>query len=128
MANFFDLTGRIFISSVFIFSGYNKILNYSDTVAWMEGYGIPGFLLGPTIGLEIVFPLFIIIGYQTQLSAIILSIFCILTGFIFHFDISNQMQTIALLKNLGLAGGFLFIAINGTKDWAIEKKRKYVRL
>tara|TARA_Y100000591_G_scaffold308301_1_gene308493 strand:- start:917 stop:1303 length:387 start_codon:yes stop_codon:yes gene_type:complete len=128
MANFFDLIGRFLISLVFLFSGYNKILNYADTVSWMEGYGIPGFLLGPTIGLEIIFPLFIIIGYQTQISAIFLSIFCILTGFIFHFDFSDQMQTIALLKNLGLAGGFLFIAINGTKDWALEKKRKYVRL
>ena len=56
------------------FRRYNKILNYADTVSWMEGYGIPAFLLGPTIGLEIIFPLFIIIGYQTQISAIFLSI------------------------------------------------------
>ena len=78
--------------------------------------------------LEILLPLLIIVGYRTQIAAIILSIFCILTAVIFHLDFSNQMQTIAFLKNLGLAGGFLFIAINGTKDWAIEKKRKYVRL
>tara|TARA_Y100000816_G_scaffold289233_1_gene275286 strand:+ start:267 stop:656 length:390 start_codon:yes stop_codon:yes gene_type:complete len=129
MLNFIDLTGRIFISSVFLFSGYNKIINYDATVNWMEGFGIPGLLLWPTIILEILLPIFIIIGYQIKLSAITLAVFSIATAFIFHFDFTNQMQIIAFFKNLGLAGGFIFIAIHGTKDWAIDnKKKKYVRL
>ena len=128
MVNFFDFIGRVLISLVFLLSGYNKIFNYGSTVSWMQGFNMPSFLLWPAIILEILLPLLIIVGYRTQIAAIILSIFCILTAVIFHLDFSNQMQTIAFLKNLGLAGGFLFIAINGTKDWAVEKKRKYVRL
>ena len=128
MANLFDLIGRIFISLVFLLSGYNKIFNYDNTISWMEGFGIPGFLLWPAIVLEILLPIFIIIGYRTQISAIILAIFCLATALIFHYDFANQMQTIAFLKNLGLAGGFLFIATNGPKEWAMEKKKKYVRL
>ncbi len=128
MANFIDLIGRIFISSVFLLSGYNKIFSHENTVTWMEGYGVPGFLLWPTIVLEIVLPIFIIIGYKTQLSAILLAIFSITTAIIFHLDFSNQMQIVAFLKNLGLAGGFLFIAINGPKDFAVERKKKFVRL
>ena len=122
MANLFDLMGRIFISLVFLLSGYNKIFNYDNTISWMEGFGIPGFLLWPAIVLEILLPIFIIIGYRTQISAIILAIFCLTTALIFHYDFANQMQTIAYLKNFGLAGGFLFIAANGPKAWAIEKK------
>ncbi len=128
MANIFDLVGRIFISLVFLLSGYNKIFNYDNTVAWMEGFGIPGFLLWPAIVLEILLPIFIIIGYRTQISALILAAFCVATALLFHLDFTNQMQTIALLKNFGLAGGFLFIAVNGPKEWAIDKKKKYVRL
>ena len=128
MINFFDLIGRIFISLIFLLSGYNKIFNYGDTISWMEGFGIPGFLLWPAIVLEIIFPVLVIIGYRTKISAILLSIFCIATALIFHFDFANQMQTIAFLKNLGLAGGFLIIAAHGPKDWAIDKKKKYVRL
>ena len=128
MANFIDLIGRIFISSVFLLSGYNKIFSYENTVTWMEGYGVPGLLLWPTIVLEILLPIFIIIGYKTQLSAILLAIFSITTAIIFHLDFSNQMQIVAFLKNLGLAGGFLFIAINGPKDFAVERKKKFVRL
>ena len=128
MANLFDLIGRIFISLVFLLSGYNKIFNYDNTISWMEGFGIPGFLLWPAIVLEILLPIFIIIGYRTQISAIILAIFCLATALIFHYDFANQMQIIAFLKNFGLAGGFLFIAVNGPKEWAIDKKKKYVRL
>ena len=128
MANLMDLLGRIFISSVFLLSGYNKIFSFENTATWMEGYGVPGFLLWPTIILEIILPALIIIGYKTEISAILLAIFSIATALIFHLDFSNQMQTIALLKNFGLAGGFIFIAVHGPKDWALDKKKKYVRL
>ena len=128
MKNFLDLIGRVFITSVFLLSGYNKIFNYSGTVIWMEEFGIPGFLLGPTIILEILLSIFIIIGYRSQLAATLLALFCIITALVFHLDFDSQIQTVALFKNFGLAGGFLFIAIHGTKNWAIERKRKYVRL
>lgn len=128
MLNFIDLVGRVFISSVFLLSGYNKIFSFDSTMSWMEGFGVPGFLLWPTIILEILLPLFIIIGYQTKLSATVLAIFSLATAIIFHSDFNNQMQIIAFLKNLGLAAGFMFIAIHGTKDWSLDKKKKYVRL
>ena len=128
MSNLIDLIGRFFISSLFLLSAYNKILSIDGTMGWMEGFGIPGILLYPTILFEIILPLFIIIGYQAKLSAGLLAIFCIATAFIFHYDFGDQMQTIAFLKNIGLAGGFLFIVANGTKEWSVDKKKKYVRL
>ena len=128
MVNFLDLVGRVFISSVFLFSATNKIFNYNGTVQWMEGFDIPGFLLIPTIVIEIIFPILIIVGYQTKLAAGILALFCLATGFIFHLDFSNQMQVVALLKNFGLAGGLIFLMINGPKEFTIIKKKKYVRL
>ena len=128
MANLIDLIGRLLISALFLISAYNKIFSIDGTISWMEGFGIPGFLLYPTIALEIILPLFVIIGYRARISASLLAIFCISTAFLFHFDFADQMQTILFLKNLGLAGGFLFIVANGTKDWAIDTKKKYVRL
>ena len=128
MANILDLVGRIFISALFLISAYNKIISVDGSMGWMEGFGVPGFLIYPAIILEIILPIFIIVGYKARISAGLLAIFCLATAFIFHLDFSNQMQTIALLKNIGLAGGFILIALNGTKDWAVEKKKKYVRL
>ena len=126
--SFLDLLGRFFISSIFLFSGINKIFNYEGSVQWMEGFGVPGFLLIPAILIEILFPILIILGYRVKISAGILAMFCILTAFIFHFDFSNQMQIIAFLKNIGLAGGLLFLVVNGSKNFSLEKKKQYVRL
>ena len=84
MANLIDLIGRIFISALFLLSAYNKIISIDGTIGWMEGFGIPGLLLYPSIILEIVLPFFIIIGYQARLSAGILAAFCLITAFIFH--------------------------------------------
>jgi putative oxidoreductase len=128
MANLIDFIARLLISALFLISAYNKIFSIDGTMSWMEGFGIPGLLLYPTIALEIILPLFIIIGYQARIAAGLLAIFCIATAFIFHYDFVDQMQTIAFLKNLGLAGGFLFIVANGTKEWAVDREKKYVRL
>ncbi len=128
MSNLIDFLGRILISALFLISAYNKIFSIDGTMSWMEGYGIPGILLYPTIALEIILPLFVIIGYKARISAGLLAIFCVATAFLFHYDFVDQMQTIAFLKNLGLAGGFLLIVANGTKNWAIDRERKYVRL
>tara|TARA_Y200000002_G_scaffold368003_1_gene360606 strand:+ start:315 stop:701 length:387 start_codon:yes stop_codon:yes gene_type:complete len=128
MANLIDLVGRILISALFLISAYSKIFSIDGSMSWMEGFGIPGFLLYPAIAFEIILPLCIVIGYQARVAAGLLAIFCIVTAFIFHFDFNDQMQTIAFLKNIGLAGGFLFIVVNGTKEWAVEREKKYVRL
>ena len=128
MANVFDLIGRILISTLFLISAYNKIFNLDGSMSWMESFGVPGFLIFPGIAIETILPVFIIVGYQARIAAGILAIFCLTTAFLFHFDFSNQSQLISFLKNIGLAGGFMFIVANGTKDWAVDREKKYVRL
>ena len=122
MTNILDLVGRVFISLVFLLSGINKIGNYEGSVGWMESFGMPGIFLIPAIILEIVAPILIIIGYKVKIAAALLSVFCIATALIFHTDFSNQMQFVSFMKNIALAGGFLFLVINDTKDFSLEGK------
>ena len=122
MANIADLIGRILISFVFLLSGFRKILNYEETVDWMEGFGVPGLLLTPTIILEILAPLLIIVGYKVRISAALLSIFCLATAIIFLNDFSNQI--VAFSKNIALASGFVFLAINGSQGLSLDNKLK----
>ena len=123
MSNLFDLIGRIFISLLFLLNGYFKIQNYDGTLDWMESFGIPGIFLTPAIILEIAAPILIIIGYKTKFAAALLSLFCLTTALIFHTDFSNQMQITSFLKNIALAGGFLFIVVNGSKKFSFDKKK-----
>ena len=122
LANVLDLVGRIFISSIFLLSGLNKIQNYEGSHDWMESLGIPGILLIPAIVLEVLAPILIVVGYQVKISAAFLSIFCLATAVIFHTDFSNQMQFISFFKNVGLAGGFLFLVIYGAKNFSLDNK------
>ena len=122
MTNILDLVARILISALFLLNGIFKISNYDGTVGWMEGFGIPGILIIPAIILEIVGPILIILGYKAKIAAGFLSLFCIATAIIFHNDFSDQMQLGSFLKNIALAGGFLFIFINGTKDFSLDRK------
>ena len=124
LSNSLDLIGRLFISSIFLLSGINKIRNYEGSHDWMESLGVPGVLLIPAIVLEVVAPILVIVGYQVKISAALLSLFCISTAIIFHTDFSNQMQFVSFFKNIGLAGGFLFLVINGAKDFSLDKKFK----
>jgi len=122
MSNVIDLIGRILISLIFLISGFRKINAYEGTVDWMETFGVPGIFLIPTIIIEIIAPILIIIGFKVKISAAILSLFCVLTAVVFHNDFSNQMQFISFMKNIGLAGGFLFLVVNGSRDFSLDRK------
>ena len=115
-----EIFGRIFLSAVFLIAGVNKIFNYEGTTTYMESFGVPDFLYIPAIILEILFPLLIIIGYKTKISALIMAIFSISLAIIFHTDFSNQMQVMSFLKNFAIAGGFIIIFINGPSRWSID--------
>mgnify|MGYP001361834878 FL=1 len=122
MSNTLDLLGRILISALFLLNGFFKINNYDDTISWMESFDMPGVLLIPAIILEVLGPILIIIGYQTKIVAGLLSLFCITTAIIFHNDFDNQMQLTSFLKNIALAGGFLFLVVNGARELSLDKK------
>ena len=120
--NILELTGRIFLSMIFLVAGFGKIFSYEGTIGYMESYGIPGYLLIPAIIIEILLPILVIVGYKTKLSSMILALFAILLAIIFHTDFSNQMQLMSFLKNFAIAGGFLIISIKGSGKYSIDHR------
>ena len=118
-----NLTGRTAIAAIFLISGIGKIAGYSGTVAYMESQGVPGALLLPTILLEIGGALAIIAGWQTRLVALALAGFSLVAGILFHGNFADQMQQILFLKNVAIAGGFLFLAVNGAGAWSVDARR-----
>tara|TARA_B100000315_G_scaffold240997_1_gene261413 strand:- start:232 stop:615 length:384 start_codon:yes stop_codon:yes gene_type:complete len=115
-----ELVGRIFLSAIFLLAGVGKIFNYESTIEYMESFNVPGYLITHAIIIEILFPILIIIGYRTKLSAIILSLFAILLAIIFHNDFSNQMQLMSFLKNFAIAGGFMIIFVYGSNKISLD--------
>ena len=114
--------GRIFLSTIFLIEGMNKIFNYENTIEYMENLSVPEYLAIPAIIVEILFPLLLIVGYQTKISALVLAIFTLATALIFHTDFTNQMQLTSFLKNFAITGGFLIIFVNGAGKYSIDHK------
>ena len=117
-----QVLGRIFLSTIFLIEGMNKIFNYESTIEYMENFNVPEYLAIPAIIVEILFPLLLIVGYQTKISALALAIFTLTTALIFHTDFTNQMQLISFLKNFAIAGGFLILFINGAGKYSLDHK------
>ena len=115
--------GRLLLSLIFIISGVGKISAYAGTQAYMDSMGVPGVLLPLVIAFEILGGVAIVLGWQARVVAFLLAGFCLLSGVLFHGNIGDQGQQIQLLKNLGLAGGFLLIVAHGAGAWSLDNRR-----
>lgn len=120
---FAELAGRILLALIFIQSGLGKIGGIEGTQGYMAMMGVPGILIYPTILLEVVGGLFIVLGFQTRIAALLLAGFSLLSGYLFHFDPSNQMEMISFMKNVTIAGGFLLLVAHGAGKISIDARR-----
>ena len=116
-----DLVGRILIAALFLIAGLGKIGGYAGTQAYMQSMGVPGALLPLVIALEVLGAIAIIVGYRTRLVAAALAVFSLVSGFIFHSS-ADQMQQILLMKNIAIAGGFLFLVARGAGEWSLDAR------
>lgn len=118
----FDLAGRILIVGIFILTAPDKITDFAGTQEWMESKGVSGILLPAVIALEILGSLSIILGWKTRISAFLLAGFTLLTAFLFYPDLSNEGQFLHFMKNLGIAGGFMFLVANGSGRYSLDAR------
>ena len=115
-----EALGRIFLASLFLIEGVKKLFLQDETIIYMEEYGVPEILFFPSLVLEILFPILLIVGYKTKISASIMALFTLTVAIIFHSDFQNNLELIAFLKNVAIAGGFLLIVANGPKICSID--------
>jgi putative oxidoreductase len=118
-----ELSGRVFLSLMFLVSGLGKIGAYSGTAAYMASQGVPGALLPFVIATEVAGAAAIIVGWKTRIAALLLAGFTLLTAFIFHNNFANQVEAIMFMKNLAIAGGFMLLVANGAGAWSLDRKR-----
>ncbi len=110
------------IAAIFIIAGAGKIANYQGTQGMMASAGVPGGLLPLVILTELGGGLLIVFGLFTRYAAFALAGFSILTALVFHGNGADQMQQIMFLKNLAMAGGFLFLVARGAGSISLDAK------
>lgn len=116
------LVARILLGLLFVVAGFGKLGNVDGFGAYMASGGVPAILAWPVVLFEILGGLALIAGFQTRIAALALAGFCVLSGLLYHFDPADQMQMTNLLKNLGLAGGYLALFVTGPGAWSLDAK------
>ncbi|MGE0232317.1 MAG: DoxX family protein [Flavobacteriaceae bacterium] len=114
--------GRVFIAIIFVVSGFGKLMGIGGTQQYMEAMGVPGVLVYPTIVLELLGGIAIIVGWQTRIVALALAAFTLVAALIFHNDLADQMQQIMFMKNLAITGGLLFLVAFGAGRLSIDNR------
>ena len=107
--NIIDKIFVIMLVSVFFVNGITKTLNFDQTIDWVKSFNYPSEIVYVGILIELVAPLMILINFYRKIAIYILILFCIMSAFMFHTDISNPIQLTQFLKNIGLAAGFYFL-------------------
>ena len=121
--NYLSLLARIFLSAIFMWSGINKIINPVATQENMSAHGMPFTLvfLVAAIALEILGGLSVLLGIKTRWGSAMLIIFLIPATFIFHHDLSTELEQAMFLKNLAMLGGLLMLIQYGGGDLVLLK-------
>ena len=108
-----EFIGRVLLSALFLIEGLGKVSAQENVVMYMEDYGVPGILFVPATILEILFPLFLMVGYKTKWAASVMAVISFAVAIIFHTDFDEGMQMIFFLKDIAIAGGFMIIIVYG---------------
>ncbi len=114
---------RVLLALLFIVSGLGKLSDVSGFAGFMASGGIPAFLAWPVVLFEILGGLALLLGVLTRPVALAMAGFCLLSGLLYHFVPSDQMQMSSFYKNLGLTGGFLLLAVQGAGALALDTWR-----
>jgi putative oxidoreductase len=117
--------GRWLIALIFLLSGVGKILEPAGTIGYIQSAGLPlpqvAYLI--TILVELVAGLFLLIGFETRVAALVLALFSIAAALNFHTNFADQNQLIHFMKNLAIAGGLLQVFAFGAGEFSVDARR-----
>ena len=119
--NLFFIVGRSLLGLYFIAPGLSKVFDYASTLSLMKMKGVPfsAALLPMTIAIQLLGGIFLVLGKNLRLTALILfGLTIFINIFIHNFwslhgDPSQAHEIQNFIKNLAIAAGLLILA---TKD------------
>lgn len=119
---FIPLVGRAFIASVFLRAGIANLLGFSGTQQMIAEQGLPApaLLLIGNILFCLIGGISVLLGFKTQIGAILLILFLIPTTLLFHAFWTDPSELIPFFQNLGLIGGLLILFYFGPGPLSLD--------
>lgn len=118
-------TARVLLASLFLISGFGKVVAPAATKAYIVYAGLPfpdlAYLIAVTV--EVGLGLALLLGYRTRVVAALMAAFTLATAFAFHHQFGDPNQMTHFLKNLAITGGLLQVAAYGGGAFALDALR-----
>jgi len=133
--NALAVLGRVIFSGVFLLSGFNNILHFSQLSLEIADHTLianAGLLLGLGILFQVGGGILVLLGLYTRIGALMLFMFMLTLTFLYHpfwmYNGTAQMMTQLqqFMKNMVICGAALYIVAFGggrlSLDWLLLKK------
>lgn len=117
--------GRLLLASLFIISGFSKVLAPEATQGYIASVGLPAPMLAylAAIVIELGGGILLVVGYRARVVSLLLAAFTVVTALFFHRHFGDQNQMMHFLKNIAIAGGLLQIAAFGAGSLSLDGRR-----
>ncbi len=126
------LIGRVLMATIFIPSGYGKLMGLTQFAGNLTNMGIPAdyayWVAVAAGGVEFFGAICILLGLATRYVAILLAVFTLIAALLAHrywtFTDAAQIraQSTNFYKNLAIVGGFLILYAAGGGRWSIDRR------
>lgn len=120
------LAARICLCLIFFKAGISHLTGFSGLVETINSQGLPlaSLLAAGTVFFQLLGSVSLLLGYKTQIGAILLIIFLIPASLLFHNPIADPSQINDFLKNISLIGGLLMVIYAGAGALSVDGQKK----
>ncbi len=102
-----------------------KVLGFTYIVDFITTAGLPYPILAAVvaISIEVLCGIAVVMDFFTRTSAVVLAIYTIIVTFIFHGNITDELQMTLFLKNIAIVGGLFYVTALGPGRWSMKSRR-----
>jgi putative oxidoreductase len=125
-ADFLLLVGRILLGWIFMQSGWGKIFNIAGYAKTFPGRGLQPWMAYVSVPAEFFGGIFLIIGFATRYTSLVLVFFLIVASFSSHaywtFPEGQQrnIQSSQFWKNIAILGGMVVLFVQAAGRISID--------
>jgi putative oxidoreductase len=130
--DFLLLVGRVLMGWIFVSSGWRKLMDVPAFVKTMPGRSLPDWLGYVAPPVEFVGGIFLLVGFATRYTALVMLLFVIIASFSSHRYWSVPAaqygnQSAHFWKNVAMKGGLVLLFITGagriSLDYLLAKRK-----
>ncbi|HEV2538169.1 MAG TPA: DoxX family protein [Frateuria sp.] len=123
------LLARLLLMVLFVLFGWDKLTDFSGTVGYMAGAGLPVPTLAAAVVvlMEFFVGLAIALGFCTRPLALLLALYTLGTALIGHHywtmaGADRMANMVNFYKNIAIIGGLLLLCVTGPGRYSIDRR------